>query len=441
MKRFFIITLIITLSNCSFDTKTGIWENSNVVNKKNIDRFKDFETLYAEEKTFNRIIKPRNNSQIYLDSAISNQNWLQENFQNSNNFINFSYNGLNEIIFKSKKLSRNNINEKFLFDGSNLIATDDKGNIIVYSVLNKKISLKYNFYKKKYKSTKKKLNIIIENEIIYVSDNIGYLYALDYSSKKIIWAKNFKIPFRSNLKSIDNQIILSDTNNVLYFINKSNGSILRNIPTEENLLKSSYINSLALDNNYLFYLNTYGSIYSININNGGINWFLNLNKSLSINPSNLFYSNPLLLDSDKIIISSDPNLYVFNKKNGVMQKKLSITSINKPVISNQKIFIITKDNLLVCLDLSSDKILYSINIANEIASFLKTKAKSVQIKNFLVANSKILIFLNNSYLVEISSNGIIKKVDKLPAKLNSNPIFSNDSMMYIDKSNKLIILN
>ena len=441
MKRFFIITLIITLSNCSFDTKTGIWENSNVVNKKNIDRFKDFETLYAEEKTFNRIIKPRNNSQIYLDSAISNQNWLQENFQNSNNFINFSYNGLNEIIFKSKKLSRNNINEKFLFDGSNLIATDDKGNIIVYSVLNKKISLKYNFYKKKYKRTKKKLNIIIENEIIYVSDNIGYLYALDYSSKKIIWAKNFKIPFRSNLKSIDNQIILSDTNNVLYFINKSNGSILRNIPTEENLLKSSYINSLALDNNYLFYLNTYGSIYSININNGGINWFLNLNKSLSINPSNLFYSNPLLLDSDKIIISSDPNLYVFNKKNGVMQKKLSITSINKPVVSNQKIFIITKDNLLVCLDLSSDKILYSINIANEIASFLKTKAKSVQIKNFLVANSKILIFLNNSYLVEISSNGIIKKVDKLPAKLNSNPIFSNDSMMYIDKSNKLIILN
>ena len=441
MKRFFIITLIITLSNCSFDTKTGIWENNNIVNKKNIDRFKDFETLYTEEKTFNRIIKPRNNSQIYLDSAISNQNWLEENFQNSNNFINFGYNGSNEIIFKSKKLSRNNLNEKFLFDGSNLIATDDRGNIIVYSVLNKKISLKYNFYKKKYKRTKKKLNIIIENEIIYVSDNIGYLYALDYSSKKIIWAKNFKIPFRSNLKSIDNQIILSDTNNVLYFINKSNGSILRNIPTEENLLKNSYINSLALDNNYLFYLNTYGSIYSININNGGINWFLNLNKSLSINPSNLFYSNPLLLDSDKIIISSDPNLYVFNKKNGVMQKKLSITSINKPVISNQKIFIITKDNLLVCLDLSSDKILYSINIANEIASFLKTKAKSVQIKNFFIANSKILIFLNNSYLVEISSNGIIKKVDKLPAKLNSNPIFSNDSMMYIDKSNKLIILN
>ena len=86
MKRFFIITLIIILSNCSFDTKTGIWENNNVVNKKNIDRFKDFETLYTEEKTFNRIIKPRNNSQIYLDSAISNQNWLEENFQNSNNF-------------------------------------------------------------------------------------------------------------------------------------------------------------------------------------------------------------------------------------------------------------------------------------------------------------------------------------------------------------------
>ena len=60
--------------------------------------------------------------------------------------------------------------------------------------------MKFNFYKKKYKKIKKKLNFIIENGIIYVSDNIGYLYAFNYKTKKFLWAKNYKIPFRSNIK-------------------------------------------------------------------------------------------------------------------------------------------------------------------------------------------------------------------------------------------------
>ena len=39
------------------------------------------------------------------------------------------------------------------------------------------------------------VNIIVEENIVYVSDNIGFMYAYDYVRKKIIWAKNFKVPF------------------------------------------------------------------------------------------------------------------------------------------------------------------------------------------------------------------------------------------------------
>ena len=60
------------------------------------------------------------------------------------------------------------------------------------------------FYKKKYKKIKKKLNIIIDNSVLYVSDNLGYFYSYDYKEDRVLWAKNFKIPFRSNLKIFDN---------------------------------------------------------------------------------------------------------------------------------------------------------------------------------------------------------------------------------------------
>ena len=57
--------------------------------------------------------------------------------------------------------------------------------------------------RKNIKNSKKTLNIIVEANIIYVSDNLGYLYAYDYLKKKVLWAKNYKIPFRSNLKILD----------------------------------------------------------------------------------------------------------------------------------------------------------------------------------------------------------------------------------------------
>ena len=62
------------------------------------------------------------------------------------------------------------------------------------------------------------------------------------------------------------------------------------IPTEEISLKNQFSNSLSLnkEKNLLFFLNTYGSLYSIEIKSMSINWFINLNQSTNISPSSLF---------------------------------------------------------------------------------------------------------------------------------------------------------
>ena len=81
-----------------------------------------------------------------------------------------------------------------------------------------KTLIKFNFYKKKYKKINKKLNLIVENNIIYVSDNFGYLYAYNYLDGKLLWAKNYNIPFRSNLKIYKNIIFAANQNNNLFFL-------------------------------------------------------------------------------------------------------------------------------------------------------------------------------------------------------------------------------
>ena len=88
MKKFLIAVLF--LSHCSFDNKTGIWKNSNEIDLIKKNRFENFETLYAEQKSFNNIIPPKNDLQIILDPIKSNFEWPDEFYHNSNNYINLS---------------------------------------------------------------------------------------------------------------------------------------------------------------------------------------------------------------------------------------------------------------------------------------------------------------------------------------------------------------
>ncbi len=439
--KFFLSVIFLFLLNCSFDNKTGIWKNNNLAesDKKN-DRFADFEKLYTSEKTFDSIILPKKSLKIVANPVISNLKWLDEYYNDSNNLDNFSYKNLNQLIFKSKKLSKNKVNNKFFFQDNHAIISDDKGNIIVYSVEKKEIILKYNFYKKRLRKIKKNLNIKVENNVIFISDNLGYLYALNYINGKLLWAKNYKIPFRSNLKIFKNKIALSDINNSLYFINKFNGEKLNSIPTEETILKNNFFSSLALIENSLFYLNTYGSLYSTNYN-GRINWFLNLKSSLDENSSNLFFSNPIVSYQDKLIVSSDPYLYILNSNTGSTISKIAITSIFKPIISGNNIFLITKNNLLVCINLNTGSIIYSIEINQEIANYLETKKEFIDIKSMSLINNNFYLFLNNSFFIEFSLEGKIRNIDKLPSKLGSMPIFIKDSIIYLNDKNKLTIIN
>ena len=441
MQIFFILIIFLAFYSCSFDNKTGIWKNSNQIVKKKRDELENFKKINTEDKLFDKIILPKNNLDINLGPIKNNLKWEDEFYQASNNLENFSYRESNSLIFKSKKLTRNKINSRILFDGKNALFTDEKGNIYVYSTEYQNINYKYNFYKKKFKKIKKKLNIKIEKNIVYVSDNLGYLYAINYNSQKLIWAKNFQIPFRSNLKIIKNKLILADSDNSIYLVNKFNGEKIKTLPTEDASINNEFINSFASYGETFFYLNTFGSIYSINSNNGRINWFFNINPFSENDNNNLFNSKPIILNNNKVIIATDRELNLFNADNGSRVLKFPITSSIKPIIMNQNLFLITKDDLLVSINIEKGDILYSIDINNEIAKFLNSKKKKIYVKSFSILNNSLYIFLDNSFFIKFSSDGKLQNIGKLSAKIHSDPIFINGSILFFDKKNKLIILN
>ena len=442
MKLFYSLIILFLLNNCSFDNKTGIWKDGKEDLKKSDNLFKEFKTISILKDSFNEIITLDNKKKIKISAPVNNFEWKDNFYNYNNNLNNFKYEDKNQIITISKKLSKSITNDNILFSNNSLIVNDEKGNIIIFSVQENKIIKKFNFYKKKIKNINKKINLIIEENIIYASDNIGYLYALNIKTGQLIWAKNYKVPFRSNLKVIDNKLITSSQNNDLYFFDKKNGELLKFIPTEETIIKNQFINNLSVtgEKNLLF-LNTYGSLYSIDVRTMKITWFINLNRSTDINPSNLFMSNEIVNYSDKILITSSDNFFIINKKSGSIEKKFSFSSLIKPIINENYVFLITKNNFLILLDLNTNKILYSSDIDNQISNFLDIKKKKSVIKSFMLINNEIFIFLKNSYLLRFQSTGMIKSIKKLPAKLNSSPIIIDKFIYFLNNKNKLIVLS
>ena len=88
------------------------------------------------------------------------------------------------------------------------------------------------------------------------------------------------------------------------------------------------------------FLNTYGSLYAIDKRKKYI-WFLNLNQSIDINPSNLFLSNQIINHENKIIISSN-EFFIFWMLVLAQSFIKNFTSIIKPLLIEDYLFLVSK---------------------------------------------------------------------------------------------------
>lgn len=439
MKHYYLIIFFFIFA-CSFDNKTGIWEDENSIKeiKKKDDTFKGFKNLNSNKEVFNEIINPKKNFQFFSEPKILNE-WNDE-FDYEKIINNFSFKEKNVKVYKGKKLSRSPLSKSLLYKNGNIFASDQKGNLIIYSVENNSILQKFNFYKKKYKSLKKIINILIEGNTIFISDNIGYIYAYNYLEKKILWAKRNSVPFRSNLKIFNNYLISADQNNNLIFFNKKNGEQIKKIPTEKSKYNGKFVNYVNYKNENIYFLNTFGSLYSIS-KDLNINWFLNLNKAVETNANNIFYSNNILVNNNEIYVLTNDQFYIINSENGFILYKNNFSSKLSPLIYENYIFLLNENNFLILMDRKNKEIIYSLDLNNRLKeNILKKRFKFDPLK-FKIVNNNLFIFLKDSNLLKLELSGNLREIVDINSKINSNILFINNSIFFLNSRKKLIILD
>ncbi len=441
MNFFYFFVILIFFASCSFDDKSGIWNNSGIITNDDKNQFKDFKKISSSNNFFDKVIPFDKKKTLKVTKIVNPSEWRENFYSKSNNFDNFKYEFLNKIQFKSKRISKYQINDYLLFINNKLILNDEGGNILMYSIEENKLIANFNFYKKKYKNFKKKLNLIAENNIIYASDNLGYLYAYDINKNNLIWAKNFKIPFSSNLKISNDKLFSADVNNTLIVINKTNGDIVKQIPSEENLVRKNFKNNLSQNNSSILYLNSFGSLYSVDKKTLNINWFINLNPTTGTSNLNLFDSNQIINNDNFVIVTTDRFTYVLDALDGSIIFRTNFISKIKPLLINDHLFLISKNNLLISFNINKGEIVYSYDVNKEISEFLNIKKKQVRFQSLTFVNNDLLIFLQNSYVLRFSVEGELKDIYNLPSKIKTYPIFIDTKMLFVDLKKKLFVIN
>ena len=442
MKIFNTILLFLFLNSCSFDNKTGIWDGSELRKKaKKEEEFlidaKDIFTTESDQlKEFD--------SGLNLVSAISParvpNEWAEENFNNLNNVDNSIYLNKKKLAYKSRKISGHKISNNFLYNDNKFIFSDLKGNIIVFSEKEQGIKFKFNFYKNVLKNFPKKISIILKNNVIFAADNLGYVYALDASTEKIVWAKNYGVPFFSNIKIIDDLLFLVNKDNKVYILNLLSGEKIWEYSTDQSTLNTKYKNIISYSGNNLILLNTNGSVYAIDILNKNIKWFYNVN-SIVASKNDIFNGISNVIDKRSVLIASSNSISALDLENGdlIWQKKYNIEI--DPVVSSKLILILTKENYLTFLSKETGEVVWSSNLSNMWKSYSNKKFKNKNISSMKLMNDNLFLFSERSELIEVSlQEKKIKNIFNSKYNFKSEIIVIKNHLYFVDKK-KLIKLS
>ena len=140
--NFFVIFYIFFLTSCSFDNKSGIWRSEDTSSQKKISKgvFDEFKKLNSANDNFNKIVLLDKNFKFKLTEATENEKWTDIFFNENNNLNNFKFNNEYKVKYKSRKISKYEINQNLLYENDNFITSDSNGNLLIVQIHTHQIS-------------------------------------------------------------------------------------------------------------------------------------------------------------------------------------------------------------------------------------------------------------------------------------------------------------
>ena len=368
-----------------------------------------------------KIIKNLKKTKYY-----SYKDWSQAH-HNKNNLI---YPARISINKKNKSVSKNI--EKFIIYKNKIITINKKSTINILDTNLKTLKTKKIYKRKIYKNYNIDFEIIAFKNKLLVADNLGNIHAFNIINLDIIWKKNFGVPFKSNLKVHDNNLYLINSNSKIYSINTDNGKLNWSFETASRDLKDSKSYQIAIINDDLVFTNDNAEIFCLNLKKNNIKWTLVFQTANFENKPLLFKSSPISIDKNGYIYVSTNYGYTYaiDIKTGLIKWSQPIYSINRFSITEKYLINSWKDRVFM-INKSNGKIVFNKNLTN-----LKKK-NNVLFKDLVVGNNWIYIFDNKGFKISLDKKNFNRYSRSKVARNYENSIIYNNNL-YINTKNSIV---
>lgn len=432
IKKLLILSILLILNNCSFDTKSGIWTEEKI--KLGKEENKDIKELFKKEILNENEFNP--NLKLEIKNFSENKNKYKGNnfgaLKVSSNFNNISKYSFNKIKYFEQ------FEPELVFIDKDLIFFDKKGSIIRFGEKSK-IKWKVNHYTKKEKKLLPILKLAKTKKNLLVIDNLAKLYLLDSSNGKLLWTLDHEVSFMSQIKIDDDKFYLLDANNTFICFSVLDGKKIWQFKSKKKLINSQKETSVILNEESVIFNNSSGEIISLDKLNGNLNWitptieygesfqsYLVKNSDLVLNENNIYFSN-----NDNSFFSLDVNL-------GFVNWRQNINSYLRPVIIDNIILTISPKGYLHIIEKNSGDIIRTTDIFYNLK---KRKREKIKINGFVSTKEKIYLSTNNGKIIKINiKDGSLDLIYRISRNKVSKP-YVNNSKLFIVKDNGIVKIN
>ncbi len=417
-----LLVAFFLLNNCSFNEGSRIWKDKD----KELSKQSKNKKIFTEQK----LVVEEFNQSLNLDlSGIITSNKF---IDNQNDFGSQSYNGAlnktkNYKFSKLEELNQINIKPIFLLNG--VIFFDKKGTIIRYDE-NQKIVWKKNYYSKSEKKLYPKLDFIVHEENIIISDSIAKYYSININNGKLNWSKNSIYSFNSEIKKYKNKFFAIDYKNTLRCYNIDDGSECWNLPTENSFTLSNYKFSLVIIDEMLVFSNSIGDITAVDIESGLIIWQLPTQSSSIVNETYNFKTSQLVSNGNTIFISNNKNqFYSIDAKTGITNWINDINSNITPVVIGNFIFTISNEGFLYVIEKNKGNI---IRVNDIFKIYDQKKRKNIYPIGFAIGNKNLYLTISDGKMIEVNlESGIVIRIEKVSSNIVSKPFIFNNNLYLV----------
>ncbi len=417
IKYFFLFVSILFLSSCGTREYLGFEKKKIRLKGDRVSILKEIDTKDTTEK--------KSITEIILEDAIILSNWPQSYNSPSHLSINhISDSKLDDFKFLVAgygERKRSKILGQPVIYNETIFFLDARSNVISFNLKNNKIIWKRNISLKNDRNHNIGGGIVIYKDSLIINSPYGQIISLGILKGEINWEINLDSFIRSAPTIFENKLLSLTSSNKLYVLNADDGSLLwqhQGIFNNTTLIDSPKV---AVDENIVLAPYSNGEFFALNLNNGKEIWrnsFIDLEVKETTNAFSDIDAFPVIKKDIVIITSAIGKLFAVNKKTGSKLWARDISSTQTPLVNGNSIFIVNRNEELICLNILDGGTRWVLPIDDE----LSDNKKYIWLPPILI-NSKLILVGGNKKLIVIDPyTGEINKIKNIPSFPASSPI-------------------